>query len=147
MRRRLEVSRVARSRDFEPAFPLLPERYFKHASGHAYALSSKAVALLVSIPSRCWRQFSRDDVSVGAWMLALAVRHMDDKRMCSESCTRGIVLKDRVLAQPFDSLLHLQHLQTLCEEGEDRINEAQIIDLVLQKEEMMTYANQGQNVR
>lgn len=132
--KRTEVVRDTRSVDFEPEYQLLSKVYHKHASGSAYALSQESLSLLASVPAPYWRSFAHEDVSVGAWMLALAVTHQDDRRLCSDSCTQGIVLWDGVPTRPSDAAAHMQRRERLCQGDEQHVNEAQLVEAALQQD-------------
>ena len=131
---RTEVVRDPRSADFEPAYQLLSNVYFKHASGSAYALSQASLALLTSLPAARWRSFAHEDVSVGAWALALDIEHRDDRRLCSDSCTQGIVLWDGVPTHPSDAAAHMRRRAELCQFDEQHVNEAQLVEAALQQD-------------
>jgi hypothetical protein len=121
---------------FEPAHHILPETYFMHALGSAYALSRRSAALLSAIPAPFWRAFAGEDVSMAARMLALDVSYLHDTRMCSDSCVDGAALCDDVgEPRPEDALAHLHHLHKLCQVGEEHVNEAQVVDLALDASE------------
>lgn len=82
-----------RSVYYEPLNALLPDRkYFGYMSGSAYALSRRAALLLrsrttgkeaeASGPLGGLRPMACEDCAVGLWLLAHAVRHGEDLRMC-----------------------------------------------------------------
>lgn len=71
-----EIFTDPRQRWFEPDHFILGSRsYFLHAWGPAYALSSRTVATIASLPRGALRHFANEDVTVGAWMLALDALH------------------------------------------------------------------------
>uniref|UniRef100_A0A251V815 Hexosyltransferase n=1 Tax=Helianthus annuus TaxID=4232 RepID=A0A251V815_HELAN len=66
----------------EPLGYMLGKEYFLHAYGPIYALSADVVASLVA-----FRMFSNEDVTVGAWMLAMNVTHENNRQLCQPECT------------------------------------------------------------
>jgi hypothetical protein len=60
--------------------------YFVHSWGSAYALSHRFASMLAALPAGALRRFANEDVSVGAWALALDVTLLDDRRMCAQDC-------------------------------------------------------------
>ncbi|ONM04733.1 Hydroxyproline O-galactosyltransferase HPGT1 [Zea mays] len=48
--------------------------YFRHASGEMFVIS-RAIAQFISINKSALRTYAHDDVSVGSWMIGLAVNH------------------------------------------------------------------------
>lgn len=117
---------------FEPAHHILPDSYFLHAGGSAYALSRRSAALVTAIPPPFWRSFAREDVSMAARMLALDVTYLHDMRLCSDSCVDGAALWDAVQPRPEDAVANLHHLHKLCQVGEEHVSEAQVVDLALE---------------
>uniref|UniRef100_A0A0D9YPB1 Hexosyltransferase n=1 Tax=Oryza glumipatula TaxID=40148 RepID=A0A0D9YPB1_9ORYZ len=61
--------------------------YFSHASGLLYALSSEVVGSLAATNNDSLRMFDYEDVTVGSWMLAMNVKHEDNRAMCDSACT------------------------------------------------------------
>ncbi|KAJ8765250.1 hypothetical protein K2173_011930 [Erythroxylum novogranatense] len=72
---------------YEPLSPLLGTEYFLHAYGPIYALSADVVASLVALRNDSFRMFSNEDVTIGAWMLAMNVNHEDNRELCAPECT------------------------------------------------------------
>ncbi|EES19194.1 hypothetical protein BDA96_09G077800 [Sorghum bicolor] len=72
---------------YESSWELLGNEYFMHASGSLYALSSEVVEALATTKSDSLRMFDYEDVTVGAWMLAMNVKHEDNRAMCDSICT------------------------------------------------------------
>lgn len=72
---------------FEPLSNLLGNEYFLHAYGPIYALSSDVVASLVKLRNDSFRMFSNEDVTIGAWMLAMNVNHENVRALCEPDCT------------------------------------------------------------
>ncbi|KAM0944528.1 putative galactosylxylosylprotein 3-beta-galactosyltransferase [Dioscorea sansibarensis] len=72
---------------YEPLSYLLGKEYFLHAYGPLYALSSDVVASLVALRNSSFRMFSNEDVTIGAWMLAMNVNHEHDHALCEPDCT------------------------------------------------------------
>lgn len=87
-----QVFRDKGLRWYEPQYALLGERYFTHGWGSAYALSMPAVRAVTSVPPGLLRFFSNEDVTVGSWMLAMNVTHLDDRRMCEPGCSASSVV-------------------------------------------------------
>ncbi|KAL6767917.1 hypothetical protein ACKKBF_B37090 [Auxenochlorella protothecoides x Auxenochlorella symbiontica] len=82
-----QVIKTPRYRWYEPSHALLGSQYFTHTWGSAYVVSRKAAALLTSLPAGSLRHLANEDVTLGAWMLALNLTHHDDRRMCSPVCS------------------------------------------------------------
>uniref|UniRef100_A0A0D9ZVF0 Hexosyltransferase n=1 Tax=Oryza glumipatula TaxID=40148 RepID=A0A0D9ZVF0_9ORYZ len=61
--------------------------YFSHASGLLYALSSEVVGSLAATNNDSLRMFDYEDVTIGSWMLAMNVKHEDNRAMCDSACT------------------------------------------------------------
>lgn len=72
---------------YEPLGDLLGNEYFLHAYGPIYALSAEVVAGLSVLRNDSFRMFSNEDVTIGAWMLAMNVNHEDNRQLCSPECT------------------------------------------------------------
>ncbi|XP_062096948.1 probable beta-1,3-galactosyltransferase 14 [Humulus lupulus] len=72
---------------YEPLAHLLGKEYFLHAYGPIYALSADVVASLVALRNNSFRMFSNEDVTIGAWMLAMNVNHENNQALCSRDCT------------------------------------------------------------
>lgn len=72
---------------YEPLGDLLGSEYFIHAYGPIYALSAEIVAGLSGLRNDSYRMFSNEDVTIGAWMLAMNVNHEDNRELCSPECT------------------------------------------------------------
>ncbi|KNA22425.1 hypothetical protein SOVF_033890 isoform A, partial [Spinacia oleracea] len=72
---------------YEPMSSLLGSEYFLHAYGPIYALSAKVVRSLVALRNDSFRMFSNEDVTIGAWMLAMNVNHENNLQLCSSECT------------------------------------------------------------
>ncbi|OEL18704.1 Hydroxyproline O-galactosyltransferase HPGT1, partial [Dichanthelium oligosanthes] len=58
--------------------------YFRHASGEMFVIS-RAVAQFISINRSVLRTYAHDDVSVGSWMIGLAVKHVNEAKLCCSS--------------------------------------------------------------
>ncbi|KAA3453093.1 putative beta-1,3-galactosyltransferase 14 [Gossypium australe] len=76
---------------YEPLSFLLGKEYFLHAYGPIYALSADVVASLVALRNDSFRMFSNEDVTIGAWMLAMNVNHEDNRALCEPECTQSSV--------------------------------------------------------
>ncbi|CAK8561431.1 unnamed protein product [Lathyrus sativus] len=72
---------------YEPLSHLLGKEYFFHAYGPIYALSSDVVSSLVVLRNDSFRMFSNEDVTIGAWMLAMNVKHENNLELCATDCT------------------------------------------------------------
>ncbi|KAF5728049.1 galactosyltransferase family protein [Tripterygium wilfordii] len=72
---------------YEPLSYMLGNEYFLHAYGPIYALSADVVASLVALRNNSFRMFSNEDVTIGAWMLAMNVKHEDNRALCEPECT------------------------------------------------------------
>lgn len=72
---------------YEPLSYMLGREYFLHAYGPIYALSADVVASLVALRNNSIRMFSNEDVTIGAWMLAMNVSHEDNRALCEPDCT------------------------------------------------------------
>ncbi|CAD6342938.1 unnamed protein product [Miscanthus lutarioriparius] len=72
---------------YESSWELLGNEYFMHASGSLYALSSEVVEALATAKSDSLRMFDYEDVTIGAWILAMNVKHEDNRAMCDSMCT------------------------------------------------------------
>ncbi|KAI3815060.1 hypothetical protein L1987_14714 [Smallanthus sonchifolius] len=71
---------------YEPLGYMLGKEYFLHAYGPIYALSAD-VTSLVALRNDSFRMFSNEDVTIGAWMLAMNVNHEDNRQLCQPECT------------------------------------------------------------
>ncbi|XP_019435379.1 PREDICTED: probable beta-1,3-galactosyltransferase 14 [Lupinus angustifolius] len=72
---------------YEPQSNMLGTEYFLHAYGPIYALSADVVSSLVALRNNSFRMFSNEDVTIGAWMLAMNVNHENNKELCASDCT------------------------------------------------------------
>ncbi|XP_019464903.1 PREDICTED: probable beta-1,3-galactosyltransferase 14 [Lupinus angustifolius] len=72
---------------YEPLSYLLGQEYFLHAYGPLYVLSADVVSSLVALRNDSFRMFSNEDVTIGAWMLAMNVEHEDNRELCSPECS------------------------------------------------------------
>ncbi len=52
-------------------------------------MSRRFASLLAALPLGALRRFANEDVSVGAWALALDVRLLDERRLCAQTCEEG----------------------------------------------------------
>ncbi|GLU18079.1 hypothetical protein SLE2022_343990 [Rubroshorea leprosula] len=103
---------------YEPQSNLLGTEYFLHAYGPIYALSADVVVSLVSLRNNSFRMFSNEDVTIGAWMLAMNVNHEDNKQLCEAECTPSSIAvwdipKCSGLCNPENRLLEL-HQKEIC---------------------------------
>ncbi|XWS10929.1 hypothetical protein CRYUN_Cryun38cG0040600 [Craigia yunnanensis] len=102
---------------YEPLSYLLGKEYFLHAYGPIYALSADVVASLVVLRNNSFRMFSNEDVTIGAWMLAMNVNHEDNRALCEPECTPTSVAvwdipKCSGLCNPETKLLELHQKDT-----------------------------------
>ncbi|EOA30944.1 hypothetical protein CARUB_v10014091mg [Capsella rubella] len=72
---------------YEPLADLLGNEYFLHAYGPIYALSADVVTSLVALKKNNFRMFSNEDVTIGAWMLAMNVKHENLHTLCEPECS------------------------------------------------------------
>ncbi|KAL2326792.1 hypothetical protein Fmac_020219 [Flemingia macrophylla] len=97
---------------YEPLSYLLGKEYFLHAYGPIYVLSADVVSSLVALRNDrqlchlckwivsyaltvvhtniifwSFRMFSNEDVTIGAWMLAMNVNHENNHELCATDCT------------------------------------------------------------
>ncbi|KAM5586227.1 putative beta-1,3-galactosyltransferase 14 [Rosa sericea] len=103
---------------YEPLAYLLGSEYFLHAYGPIYALSADVVASLVALRNNSFRMFSNEDVTIGAWMLAMNVNHENNQALCSPECTSSSIAvwdipKCSGLCNPEKKLLEL-HEKDSC---------------------------------
>ncbi|XP_027939610.1 beta-1,3-galactosyltransferase 7-like isoform X1 [Vigna unguiculata] len=56
-------------------------KYFRHATGQIYAISSD-LATYISINQPILHKYANEDVSLGAWFIGLEVEHIDERSMC-----------------------------------------------------------------
>ncbi|CAN6443819.1 unnamed protein product [Victoria cruziana] len=103
---------------YEPLSHLIGSEYFLHAYGPIYALSVEVVASLAALPNNSLRMFSNEDVTVGAWMLAMNVNHEHNMALCSTTCSPSSIAvwdlpKCSGLCSPEEQLLAL-HQMDIC---------------------------------
>lgn len=103
---------------YEPLAYMLGKEYFLHAYGPIYALSADVVASLVALRNNSFRMFSNEDVTIGAWMLAMNVNHENEKALCQPDCTPSSIAvwdipKCSGLCEPEKKLLEL-HEKEIC---------------------------------
>ncbi|XP_008786078.2 probable beta-1,3-galactosyltransferase 14 [Phoenix dactylifera] len=106
---------------YEPLSYLLGKEYFLHAYGPIYALSADVVANLVTLRNNSFRMFSNEDVTIGAWMLAMNVNHENNYELCAPDCTASSVAvwdipKCSGLCNPVVKMLEL-HKREICSGG------------------------------
>ncbi|GLJ38607.1 hypothetical protein SUGI_0787180 [Cryptomeria japonica] len=103
---------------YEPLGDMLGNEYFIHAYGPIYVLSAEIVAGLAVLNNDSFRMFSNEDVTIGAWMLAMNVDHEDNRELCSPQCTSTSIAVWDIprcsgLCNPVDRLLEL-HKNASC---------------------------------
>ncbi|KFK35710.1 hypothetical protein AALP_AA4G027000 [Arabis alpina] len=103
---------------YEPLSHLLGKEYFLHAYGPIYALSADVVASLVALKNNSFRMFNNEDVTIGAWMLAMNVNHENHHILCEPECSPSSVAvwdipKCSGLCNPEKRMLEL-HKQESC---------------------------------
>ncbi|KAJ0869516.1 putative galactosylxylosylprotein 3-beta-galactosyltransferase [Helianthus annuus] len=102
----------------EPLGYMLGKEYFLHAYGPIYALSADVVASLVALRNNSFRMFSNEDVTIGAWMLAMNVTHENNRQLCQPECTATSIAvwdipKCSGLCNPEKKMLEL-HQTKIC---------------------------------
>lgn len=102
---------------YEPLGYMLGSEYFLHAYGPLYALSADVVASLVALRNDSFRMFSNEDVTIGAWMLAMNVNHEDNRQLCQVECTATFVSvwdipKCSGLCNPEKKMLELHQMES-----------------------------------
>ncbi|XP_010535043.1 PREDICTED: probable beta-1,3-galactosyltransferase 14 [Tarenaya hassleriana] len=102
---------------YEPLSNLLWKEYFLHAYGPIYALSADVVASLVALRNNSFRMFSNEDVTIGAWMLAMNVNHENHRTLCEPECSPTSVAvwdipKCSGLCNPEKKMLELHKLES-----------------------------------
>ncbi|PHT35512.1 putative beta-1,3-galactosyltransferase 13 [Capsicum baccatum] len=105
---------------YEPLSSILGKEYFLHAYGPIYALSADVVASLVALKNnrQVFRMFSNEDVTIGAWMLAMNVNHENNKQLCQPECTASSIAVWDIpscsgLCKPEKKMLEL-HANDVC---------------------------------
>ncbi|CAN6483840.1 unnamed protein product [Victoria cruziana] len=101
---------------YEPLSYLLGSEYFLHAYGPIYALSADVVASMVAVKNDSFRMFSNEDVTIGAWMLAMNVNHENNMALCETSCSTSSIAvwdipKCSGLCHPEERLLTLHQME------------------------------------
>ncbi|CAL5200965.1 unnamed protein product [Lathyrus oleraceus] len=113
---------------YEPLSNLLGKEYFLHAYGPIYALSADVVSSLVALRNNSFRMFSNEDVTIGAWMLAMNVKHENIHELCAPACTSTSIAvwdipKCSGLCNPEQRMLELHQMdsciQTPTRESDD----------------------------
>nr|GEU61067.1 probable beta-1,3-galactosyltransferase 14 [Tanacetum cinerariifolium] len=102
----------------EPLGYMIGKEYFLHAYGPIYALSADVVASLVALRNNSFRMFSNEDVTIGAWMLAMNVKHENNRQLCQPECTDTSIAvwdipKCSGLCNPEKKMLEL-HQMKIC---------------------------------
>ncbi|KAF5778292.1 putative galactosylxylosylprotein 3-beta-galactosyltransferase [Helianthus annuus] len=102
---------------YEPLGHMLGKEYFLHAYGPIYALSADVVSSLVALRNDSFRMFSNEDVTIGAWMLAMNVNHEDNRQLCQPECTATSIAvwdipKCSGLCNPEKKMLELHKLES-----------------------------------
>lgn len=88
-----EILKSPKFRWWEPQWELLGGvQYFAHCWGSAYVLSHTVATHLASLPPASLRFLANEDTSVGAWMLAFDVKHLDDRRLCEDKCSASSIV-------------------------------------------------------
>ena len=54
---------------------------------HICSIRYLCVTVLLNILSISFRMFSNEDVTIGAWMLAMNVNHEENHQLCQTECT------------------------------------------------------------
>ncbi|KAJ4897977.1 hypothetical protein Rs2_24771 [Raphanus sativus] len=102
---------------YEPLGDLLGQEYFLHAYGPIYALSADVVTSLVALKNNSFRMFSNEDVTIGAWMLAMNVNHENHKTLCEPQCSPSSIAvwdipKCSGLCNPEKRMLELHKMES-----------------------------------
>nr|XP_043626795.1 probable beta-1,3-galactosyltransferase 14 [Erigeron canadensis] len=102
---------------YEPLGYMLGKEYFLHAYGPLYALSADVVASLSALRNDSFRMFSNEDVTIGAWMLAMNVNHEDNRQLCQSECTASFISvwdipKCSGLCNPEKKMLELHKMES-----------------------------------
>ncbi|XP_027354905.1 probable beta-1,3-galactosyltransferase 14 [Abrus precatorius] len=102
---------------YEPLSFLLGKEYFLHAYGPIYALSADVVSSLVALRNDSFRMFSNEDVTIGAWVLAMNVNHENNHELCATDCTATSIAvwdipKCSGLCNPEKKMLELHQKET-----------------------------------
>ncbi|XP_020239801.1 probable beta-1,3-galactosyltransferase 14 [Cajanus cajan] len=102
---------------YEPLSYLLGKEYFLHAYGPIYVLSADVVSSLVALRNDSFRMFSNEDVTIGAWMLAMNVNHENNHELCATDCTATSIAvwdlpKCSGLCNPEKKMLELHQKET-----------------------------------
>ncbi|KAL4589019.1 hypothetical protein LXL04_001921 [Taraxacum kok-saghyz] len=101
---------------YEPLGYMLGQEYFLHAYGPIYALSADVVASLAALRNDSFRMFSNEDVTIGAWMLAMNVNHEDNRQLCQTECSATSIAvwdlpKCSGLCNPEKKMLELHQME------------------------------------
>lgn len=101
---------------YEPQGHMLGSEYFYHAYGPIYALSAEVVASIALARNDSFRFFINEDVTVGAWMLAMNVNHEDNRDLCDSKCTATSIAvwdipKCSGLCKPAEKLRELHKIE------------------------------------
>ncbi|KAK4255883.1 hypothetical protein QN277_008819 [Acacia crassicarpa] len=112
---------------YEPLSYMLGSEYFLHSYGPIYALSADVVASLVALKNDSFRMFRNEDVTIGAWMLAMNVRHENNKELCASDCTPTFVAvldipKCSGLCDPEQKMLEL-HQKESCSKSSTLVSD------------------------
>ncbi|GJZ91427.1 probable beta-1,3-galactosyltransferase 14 [Tanacetum coccineum] len=110
----------------EPLGYMIGKEYFLHAYGPIYALSADVLKVKCSVLSydglyflpSSFRMFSNEDVTIGAWMLAMNVKHENNRQLCQPECTDTSIAvwdipKCSGLCNPEKKMLEL-HQMKIC---------------------------------
>lgn len=111
----------------EPLGYMIGKEYFLHAYGPIYALSKDVVSSLVALRNNSFRMFSNEDVTIGAWMLAMNVKHENNRQLCQPECTATSIAvwdipKCSGLCNPEKKLLEL-HQMKICTNSPTLVSE------------------------
>lgn len=113
---------------YEPQHGLLGKEYFAHSWGSLYVLSNNAVTAVLSIDNKHLRNFANEDVTIGSWMLALNMKHYDDRRLCMSSCAMsGLALIDIPHPGLMPVLERMRELDESAECQQDRHDFQQVL--------------------
>ncbi|XP_031403421.1 probable beta-1,3-galactosyltransferase 14 isoform X2 [Punica granatum] len=105
-------------RRYEPLHELLGKDYFLQAYGPIYALSADVSSqAITNLRNNSFRMSSNEDVTIGAWMLAMNVNHENHRLLHVPSCEPQAIAvwdipKCSGLCHPEKQLLELHRMES-----------------------------------
>ncbi|XP_020674135.1 probable beta-1,3-galactosyltransferase 14 isoform X3 [Dendrobium catenatum] len=93
----------------------------ERANSQTYLGCMKKGPVFTDPKLKCFRMFSNEDVTLGAWMLAMNVNHEDNRALCSPNCTPSSIAVWDIprcsgLCNPEKKMLEL-HKKDICSAG------------------------------